>query len=65
MRHTNGAFLSGISFVISSFTSFLNLLQVDFSKSIIEWVKGEGYALLDVNLFPKPPSRERSVSDDL
>jgi len=33
---------------------------VDFSKSIIQWVKGEGYALLDVNLFPKPHSGERS-----
>jgi histone deacetylase 6 len=28
---------------------------IDFSKELISWVKREGYSLLDVNLFPKPP----------
>ncbi|ETW78721.1 hypothetical protein HETIRDRAFT_324562 [Heterobasidion irregulare TC 32-1] len=28
---------------------------IDVSKQIVEWVRQEGYALLDVNLFPKPP----------
>ncbi|KAI0040244.1 histone deacetylase complex protein [Auriscalpium vulgare] len=28
---------------------------VDASKQIIQWVKQEGYALLDINVFPKPP----------
>jgi len=27
---------------------------VDFSKQLIAWVKGEGYSLLDINLFPMP-----------
>lgn len=28
--------------------------QVDFSRQLIERVKTSGYALLDVNLYPKP-----------
>ncbi|KAG9316543.1 histone deacetylase clr3 [Chiua virens] len=27
---------------------------IDFSKDLIAWVKGEEYALADVNLFPRP-----------
>ncbi|KAL4078462.1 hypothetical protein V8B97DRAFT_1865803 [Scleroderma yunnanense] len=27
---------------------------IDFSKQLIAWVKAENYALLDVNLFPRP-----------
>jgi len=27
---------------------------IDFSKELVNWVKAEGYSLLDVNLFPKP-----------
>ncbi|KAF5321404.1 hypothetical protein D9619_001742 [Psilocybe cf. subviscida] len=26
---------------------------IDFSRELIQWVKGEGYSLLDVNLYPK------------
>jgi hypothetical protein len=29
-------------------------VQIDFSKELVNWVKTEGYSLLDVNLFPKP-----------
>lgn len=31
-----------------------SVFQLDFSKQLIGWVKEEGYALLDVNLYPKP-----------
>ncbi|KAA1470143.1 histone deacetylase complex protein [Dentipellis sp. KUC8613] len=31
---------------------------VDTSKQLVAWVQTEGYALLDVNLFPKPGSPE-------
>lgn len=31
-----------------------NLVQIDFSKELIAWVKSENFALVDVNLFPKP-----------
>ncbi|KIK09100.1 hypothetical protein K443DRAFT_671597 [Laccaria amethystina LaAM-08-1] len=27
---------------------------IDFSKKLVTWVKKEGYALLDANLYPKP-----------
>ncbi|KAJ6593976.1 histone deacetylase complex protein [Mycena capillaripes] len=27
---------------------------IDFSKELVNWVKTEGFSLLDVNLFPKP-----------
>ncbi|KAJ7287455.1 histone deacetylase complex protein [Mycena rebaudengoi] len=27
---------------------------IDFSKDLVAWVKAEGYALLDINLFPHP-----------
>lgn len=30
------------------------LLQIDFSKELIAWVTSENYALVDVNLFPRP-----------
>lgn len=30
------------------------LFKIDFSKELIGWVKDESYALLDVNLFPRP-----------
>ncbi|THH11513.1 hypothetical protein EW146_g8016 [Bondarzewia mesenterica] len=29
---------------------------IDVSKQLVEWVRQEGFALLDINLFPKPPS---------
>jgi histone deacetylase 6 len=29
-------------------------LQIDFSKELVAWVRKEGYALLDANLYPKP-----------
>ncbi|KAF5354646.1 hypothetical protein D9756_005351 [Leucocoprinus leucothites] len=29
---------------------------IDFSKDLVEWVKADGYSLLDANLFPKPPA---------
>ena len=29
------------------------ILQVDFSKQLIGWVKEQKYALLDVNVYPK------------
>jgi histone deacetylase 6 len=28
--------------------------QIDFSKELISWVRKENYALLDVNVFPRP-----------
>ncbi|KAF7782606.1 hypothetical protein Agabi119p4_1982 [Agaricus bisporus var. burnettii] len=30
--------------------------DIDFSKNLIEWVKADGYSLVDANLFPKPAS---------
>lgn len=27
---------------------------IDFSKELIAWVRSEGYALVDVNMFPRP-----------
>ncbi|KXN85388.1 Histone deacetylase clr3 [Leucoagaricus sp. SymC.cos] len=35
---------------------------IDFSKSLVEWVKTAGYSLLDANLFPKP-STTTAVDD--
>jgi hypothetical protein len=32
------------------------------SKQLVNWVQQEHYGLLDVNLFPKPPSSDRDVS---
>lgn len=29
-------------------------IQIDSSKLIIEWVRREGHALVDMNLYPKP-----------
>ncbi|KAF7792303.1 hypothetical protein EIP86_003339 [Pleurotus ostreatoroseus] len=41
---------------------------IDFSKQLINWVKKSEYALLDVNVFPKPFAtnklRHRGVKDD-
>ncbi|KAH7888763.1 histone deacetylase clr3 [Phlebopus sp. FC_14] len=43
---------------------------IDFSKELIAWVKRENYALLDVNLFPRPfvasalPKPPRSKAPD-
>ncbi|THV08047.1 histone deacetylase clr3 [Dendrothele bispora CBS 962.96] len=41
----------------SSITCDLQLERsylIDFSKDLIGWIKSEGYALLDINLYPKP-----------
>lgn len=40
--------------VIQSNTDQHISAQVDVSKSIIPWITNQGYALLDVNLYPKP-----------
>ncbi|EMD37432.1 hypothetical protein CERSUDRAFT_83190 [Gelatoporia subvermispora B] len=40
---------------------------LDFSKSLIKWVRDSGYALLDVNVYPKPfakPARSRNHDND-
>ncbi|KAF4621405.1 hypothetical protein D9613_000736 [Agrocybe pediades] len=43
--------------------------MLDVSKQLVGWVKSEGYALLDANLFPKPtnitplPTRNKHVED--
>ncbi|KAF7288691.1 hypothetical protein HMN09_01375100 [Mycena chlorophos] len=31
---------------------------LDFSKDLIHWAQGEGYSVLDVNLFPKPVDQQ-------
>lgn len=31
-----------------------DMSQIDFSKELISWVTKEKYALLDVNVFPRP-----------
>ncbi|KAJ7251506.1 hypothetical protein B0H12DRAFT_1119273 [Mycena haematopus] len=40
---------------------------IDFSKELVNWVKTEGYSLLDVNLFPKPSDqpfpRSKSINE--
>ncbi|KAJ7770150.1 histone deacetylase complex protein [Mycena maculata] len=40
---------------------------IDFSKELVDWVKTDGYSLLDVNLFPKPSDepfpRPKSITD--
>ncbi|KIM40068.1 hypothetical protein M413DRAFT_446225 [Hebeloma cylindrosporum] len=40
---------------------------IDFSKELVAWVRKEGYALLDANLYPKPSttvqSRHKSFED--
>ncbi|KAJ3934732.1 MAG: histone deacetylase complex protein [Lentinula lateritia] len=41
----------------SAMTCDLNLERsylLDFTKELMRWINGEGYALLDVNLYPKP-----------
>lgn len=42
----------------------MSVCQVDFSKAFINWARGAGYALLDVNVFPKPftKSNVRSIN---
>lgn len=42
--------------------SQLTVLQIDFSKELIAWVKNEGFSLLDANLFPKPAVVPLTVS---
>ncbi|KAI0930403.1 hypothetical protein AcV5_007127 [Taiwanofungus camphoratus] len=37
---------------------------VDFSKELINWVKDAGYALLDVNVFPKPFAKAKTRKTD-
>jgi histone deacetylase 6 len=37
-----------------------NVLQIDFTKELMRWITGEGYALIDVNLYPKPFSSTSS-----
>ncbi|KAH8988030.1 histone deacetylase complex protein [Lactarius akahatsu] len=32
---------------------------IDVSKQLVHWVQQENYGLLDINLFPKPPSSNR------
>ena len=36
--------------------------QIDVSKQLVRWVQQEHYALLDINLFPKPPPSNKDVS---
>lgn len=36
--------------------------QIDVSKQLVRWIQQEHYGLLDVNLFPRPPSSNRDVS---
>jgi histone deacetylase 6 len=40
---------------------------IDFSKELVAWVRKEGYALLDANLYPKPSTtiqlRHKSFED--
>ncbi|KAJ3751692.1 histone deacetylase complex protein [Lentinula raphanica] len=41
----------------STMTCDLNLERsylLDFSKDLMRWINSEGYALLDINLYPKP-----------
>ncbi|KAJ6499967.1 histone deacetylase clr3 [Mycena vitilis] len=38
---------------------------IDSSKQLIEWVKTEGYSLLDVNLFPKPSDQPNPRSKSM
>ncbi|KAJ3883543.1 histone deacetylase complex protein [Lentinula edodes] len=41
----------------SAMTCDLNMERsylLDFTKELMRWINGEGYALLDVNLYPKP-----------
>lgn len=49
------------SYLVSPKLSLLDFLttnalvpQVDCSKELLTWAKAEGYAVLDVNVFPKP-----------
>jgi histone deacetylase 6 len=37
-------------------------VQIDFSKELVAWVRKEGYALLDTNLYPKPSTTVQLVS---
>ncbi|CCM03597.1 uncharacterized protein FIBRA_05735 [Fibroporia radiculosa] len=37
---------------------------VDFSKELIGWAKGAGYALLDVNVYPKPFAKTKTRNPD-
>ncbi|KAH9083365.1 histone deacetylase complex protein [Lactarius deliciosus] len=32
---------------------------IDVSKQLVRWIQQENYGLLDINLFPKPPSSNR------
>jgi histone deacetylase 6 len=36
--------------------------QIDVSKQLVRWIQQEHYGLIDINLFPKPPSSNRDVS---
>jgi histone deacetylase 6 len=35
---------------------------IDVSKQLVRWIQQEHYGLIDINLFPKPPSSNRDVS---
>ena len=51
MEHS---YLVHLLFLACVTTTNLALPQIDFSKDLIAWVKSENYALVDVNLFPRP-----------
>jgi len=51
------------SYVIEKYFDLLLIaVQIDFSKELVAWVRKEGYALLDANLYPKPSTSIQLVS---
>lgn len=54
VRRQHGAFVPCMFPILYLCHHDQSLLQIDFSKDLIAWVKKENYALVDVNLFPRP-----------
>ncbi|KAI9437713.1 histone deacetylase complex protein [Lactarius indigo] len=38
---------------------------IDVSKQLVRWIQQENYGLLDINLFPKPPSSNRDYAREI
>lgn len=54
VRRQHGTFLPCTFPIFHLCYHDLSLPQIDFSKDLIAWVKSENYALVDINLFPRP-----------
>ncbi|KAF7376214.1 Histone deacetylase complex protein [Mycena sanguinolenta] len=67
MIHEFGNLRAELAFSANCDVQLERSYLIDFSKELVNWVKAEGYSLLDVNLFPKPSDqpfpRPKSITE--